>query len=640
MNPFRLWLQAHLRPWRRLARAREQTRGIQVWTCGGMPDWPARLLVRAGAWGFAALILSQVAQAQWRVETLDLKAGWNAVFLHVDASYATLDELVGAQAPELTPITEVWRWNPNPATDQFLTSPQQPVDTGSQWTSWKRVEPDTSNLQRLTANTAYLVFTTADFTWHLTGQPVLPSYSWTTAGENLVGFSTVPTTPPDFQAFLSPAQALLDGEIFRYPGGDLGPNNPILVTALRTTPVRRGEAFWIRAGDTYNDFFGPFEVTGGGSGQVKFGDSLSAYSFRLRNRTGSPLTVSLAVVPSAPVPAGQPAIAGVPPLLLRGSLNTTNLTYGFDALPANTPHSWVLEPQGQLGSEVEVVLGLDRSSLTGPPGSSRAGVLVLTDSLGQSSVELGVSATVASQAGLWVGAAAITQVAQYLKSYLKDADNQLVVQSNGAYVVTSVVTNLTPVPTSFPLKLIVHNPASGRATLLQRVYFGFDVATNPIVANQESALDPGRIADSRRISASHLPWMENNPGWSFSGPLILGAVLKTSVTNRFDDQRSNPFLHTYHPDHDNLDSRFASELPQGAESYTIVRDVSLSIKLPPNDFNSRVNAGITMVGDYLETLRVQGLARSAGAVDTRRFDVRGSFKMTRITDIPTLTRVP
>jgi hypothetical protein len=42
----------------------------------------------------------------------------------------------------------------------------------------------------------------------------------------------------------------------------------------------------------------------------------------------------------------------------------------------------------------------------------------------------------------------------------------------------------------------------------------------------------------------------------------------------------------------------------------------------------------------LETIRVIGLARAGNSFDSRRFDVRGAFKLNRISAIPTLTRVP
>jgi hypothetical protein len=589
--------------------------------------------------GIAAL-LALPARAQWLTQTIELKAGWNAVFLHVDASYATLDQQVGAMAPVLTPIEQVWRWTPNPAAAQFVVSPQQPVDSGSLWASWKRSDNAASTLQRLTGNSAYLVYSTTDYTWTLKGRPVLPSYQWSTSGLNFFGFPTVSTSPPNFEDFLLPVPGLLTGQIFRYAGGEFGVNNPARLFALRTTPVRRGEAFWLRADEIYNKYYGPFEVTASGGGKIAFGDSLSSFSFRIKNLTAAPLTVTLRLTASETPPSGETPIVGEPPLLVRGVLNQTNLTYGVTDLPAGTPQTWTLTPTGQLGSEAEIVLGLDRAAITANVGDLLAGVLQLTDSLGQTRVDLAVSAVVASQTGLWVGSAAVTEVGQYLQSYQRGANNELVVQTNGAYVVTDVITNLTPVPTAYPLRLIVHNSGTGPATLWQRLYYGFNALTNPIVANQESALEPTLLEQARRISATHLPWSDTNPGWAFSGPLVRGAVVTATVTNAFNQQASNPFLHTYHPDHDNLNATFNAELPQGSESYTIVREITLHVTPPAADFNSRVAAGLALSGEYLETVRVLGLARAGNTFDTRRFDAHGGFKLNRISPTPTLTRVP
>ncbi len=580
------------------------------------------------------------AQAQWVTQTLRLQPGWNAVYLHVDASHATLEQLVGAAAPVVTPIEQVWRWNPSPATHQFIRSPQQPVDTGSQWSVWRRSGGTPATLERLTGNAAYLVYSTVEYTWSLKGRPVLPNYRWSTSGLNFLGFPTVPDGAPSFEDFLAEVPSLQFSEIFQYPGGEFGANNPRQVFALRTTPVRRGEAFWIRAGEVYNHYFGPFEVTASGSGRVAFGNSVSSFSLRIRNQTADTLTVSMQLVASEEPPAGQAAIVAVPPLLVRGVLNTTDLTYGLSALPVNTPQTWTLTPRGEQGSEAEIVLGLDRAAITADVGDLLAGVLQLTDSLGHSRVDLGVSARPASRVGLWVGGAAVTEVGQYLKTYQRGAGDQPVVDADGKYVVTAVDTSMQPVPASYPLRLIVHNPASGPATLFQRVYYGFDAASAPILSNQESALARERLADSRRLSASHLPWSEANPGWDLSGGLAQGAVLTATVTTEFNDQAANPFLHTYHPDHDTLNASFDHELPQGSESYKVIREITLSPQPPAADFNSRVAASQTLRGTYQETIRVQGLARAGNTFDTRQFEVRGIFELNRLNEIPTLSRVP
>jgi hypothetical protein len=112
------------------------------------------------------------------------------------------------------------------------------------------------------------------------------------------------------------------------------------------------------------------------------------------------------------------------------------------------------------------------------------------------------------------------------------------------------------------------------------------------------------------------------------------------VTNRFNNHESNPFLHTYHPDHDNLDARFRNELPQGSESYTIVRDITLNVTPPRDDFASRTAASQTLNGQYAETIRLLGLARAGNTFDTRTFEVRGIFTLNRITDVATVTQTP
>ncbi|MCZ7640520.1 MAG: hypothetical protein M5U12_33370 [Verrucomicrobia bacterium] len=332
----------------------------------------------------------------------------------------------------------------------------------------------------------------------------------------------------------------------------------------------------------------------------------------------------------------------MPPLLVRGALDPVDLTYGVSALPLNAPRTWTLAPGGAPGAEVEVVLGLDRAAITVNAGELLAAVLRVTDSRGHNRVDFPVSAQPESRAGLWVGAAAVTAVGQYLKTYQRGSGDTPVLDANGKYIVTEVDTSMQPVPPShaYPLRLIVHNPASGPATLLQRVYYGFNAVSNAVVANQESALARNLLGEARRLSASHLPWSAANPGWAFSGGLDHGAVLSATVTTPFNDQASNPFLHTYHPDHDNLNARFSAELPQGSESYRVVREITLNVKPPASDFNSRVAAGLKLKGDYREVIRLAGLARGGNTFDTRQFEVRGVFELSRIADVPTLTRVP
>ena len=92
------------------------------------------------------------AGAQWITQTNQLKGGWNAVYLHVDASHAPISEVLAAA----TSIDEVWLWSP-PTGEQFFDSPQAPTESGSQWSKWTRSLGPSSPLQRLIPNSAYYV---------------------------------------------------------------------------------------------------------------------------------------------------------------------------------------------------------------------------------------------------------------------------------------------------------------------------------------------------------------------------------------------------------------------------------------------------------------------------------------------------
>ena len=90
---------------------------------------------------------------------------------------------------------------------------------------------------------------------------------------------------------------------------------------------------------------------------------------------------------------------------------------------------------------------------------------------------------------------------------------------------------------------------------------------------------------------------------------------------------SNPFVHRYHPDHDNLDARFASVLPAGRESLTVKRQVVFTFlgSLPGVTDPAW---GVTMLGGtYVET--VTGL-RSIPII------VKGIFILNRVTDASAL----
>jgi hypothetical protein len=905
--------------------------------------WLAGMVLVAG--GFSS-------QAQWLTQTNVIKPGWTAVYFNVDASSQTLDSLVGFNPG--CPIDQIWLWKTLPDTAQYISSPEVPLAGNSQWLTYFRPSSGSvSSLLALAPNSAYLVHSSAttNFTWKVQGQPVPPSYVWDNTGLNFIGFSTPYANPPSFESFLAPAPLLASGvQLFDYVGGPFSAQNPAQVFSVFSTPVTRGQAYWMSDTNINNTYFGPFMVNLPNPSGLNFGNSGGQITVHLLNVTSNALTISMHLLPSETPPYGQTNIVGLPPVLIEGALDATNLTYGFTTMAvtpsatATNSYSWTLPAGGQGGSDIAVVLGINRFALANtPPGSLFAGILQFTDSLGLSEIDVPVSVNSANNAGLWVGDAAVSQVGSYLKSYATNSDgslvtsavtnqvfttnglpfittnvvlgnnsstnetvtyydvtnlvvnsyttNQLSIVTNGFvvatnevintyaftnlvitstvtnfyftnsvivwlsanttnlsgsayattnwvpgtnqiaavgannrvvvtnlavnyvsitnqvvtngpflgpvtnllfsfqtatnfwettnlaynltvtntlaittatnivsvtnyavtnfvstfftttnyvatntalaiitngpneivvnpvinnyaetfqlnlvydtnyfvisnnfallpgatnflgsttnqllaataatnsttgtnfavaylgistnaaylittnqlvssysnYVVTAINTNLGAVPVAFPLRLIIFDDGTN-SSLLQRVYYGYQQGgTNLVVATTENALDPTQLGTARRISAVHMPWTAANQPIPFSGQLDLGGTLTATFYEDYGDQAANPFLHTFHPDHNNLDLTKSppQELPVGSQSFDISRQITLTVAPNTSNFLSLTAGNTSLAGAYQETVTLTGLG---GA--TRSFSSAGTFSLQRISPIATLT---
>lgn len=591
-----------------------------------------------GVLGAIGILLAGVsASAQWVTETIPLKAGWNAVYLHVDASHVSLNELVGSDAGN--PIEEIWMWAPPGPALQFFDTLQSPQTGSTEWLRWDRYWAGASPLQRLAPNVAVLVrvkTTVANYNWELQGKPVPPRYDWTSSGMNLIGFATPRATSPTWGSFLGPSRSLHDyAEIYRYVGGPLSTTNPqrLFSSLLRSVPLVRNHAYWVRS-EEYNRYFGPFEVELQQPNGVHFGASRAQYRLRLKNRINQSVTVTAELVSSEAPPAGEQEIDGLVPLILRGEQDMSTLNYDFTRFSEGNGQ-WTLTAAGQAGSDIEVVVGLDRTAMAGLPGDYFAGILRFRDTTGMVLIDIPVSAEVAGTTGLWVGNAVIGEVAHYLVDYTLGAEGRPELNPDGSFAVENVDESFGPVARPMPLRLVLHNNGTGNARLLQRVYFGANEAEEMILSHLESELAVASLDEARRISVAHLPWTEANRGWEFDGPFSAGADIRVEVVMDYADQMSNPFVHTFHPDHDNLDARFENELPRGVESYDIVREIRLIVQPPGGDFASVTEGTGVLSGEYNDTVTLLGRSTDAGA-HSRTFRSRGGFALNLVSEIPTL----
>jgi len=321
-------------------------------------------------------------------------------------------------------------------------------------------------------------------------------------------------------------------------------------------------------------------------------------------------------------------------LLVEGALNASNLTYAYTPLSANsTVTNWTLPPYGQPGSDVPVTLGVNRFAMTGTNGTLYAGMLQFTDSLGFSQLNVPVSATVTDNSGLWVGTASVNAVSYDLNTPVTNSDGSMVTNPDGSLMVAHN-SALDSVAAPYPLRLIVFSGSNGVCSLLQRVYYGLRQDTNLVVATTQSVLDVSHLNTARRITATHLPWSATNTPWAFSGgALAPGGTYTTTITEKYDDQAANPFLHTYHPDHNNLDTGSPPhELPMGSESYEIDRTITMSLTANTNSFINLTTANSSLSGVYNETITLKGLGGSA-----KTYQTAGTLSLQRVSTISTLT---
>lgn len=203
-------------------------------------------------------------------------------------------------------------------------------------------------------------------------------------------------------------------------------------------------------------------------------------------------------------------------------------------------------------------------------------------------------------------------------------------------------------PSNFPIRLILHAPPSGPLTLLQQVYLGERAGvayagpqespvaafvTGPLVAAGKS-VPPGKLG---RASSASFPFKGGPAGkgtWPGTGTLG-GTTTFANVTVGYNDP-TNPFLHTFHPDHDNWDARYENNLAPprpgvpSPETYAVSRNITLTFSPTLPAGVSDLTWGVTTLGGtYTET--ITGLR-------SEQITVSGSFILHQVSEAQNLTQ--
>lgn len=336
-------------------------------------------------------VFGTTVQAQWRSVEYNLLTGWNAIYLHGDASHDTITNLLPTQ------VTEVWAWNPDADQVQFTATPLDPSQGAVEWGVWTRLDGGET---RLAGQTAYLVKCSAAVTFSLMQKPVPPQATWVRSGANLLGFPA--KAAPSFGSYFSAFPAAITGsDIYKYIGGEFGINNPLKLTNNSAEPLDRNKAYWFSSA-VVDNFYGPLEIRVSQPEGLVFGRTGSVVTVRITNRTSAIQSITLTEQNSLQDPVTGLTPTAVPLDLLK--VNPSTLLYEPSAIDS-TPIP--INPK----STIELRFGVDRGAISGAAVGTKFGsILRVTDSANLMEVHLPVTAEKGSLAGLWIGDIELTSV--------------------------------------------------------------------------------------------------------------------------------------------------------------------------------------------------------------------------------------
>jgi len=576
------------------------------------------------------------AGAQWTTQSITLQPGWNGVQLRVQPAQAECDNLFSN-----VPVEKVYWWQRTGTGMEFDLDPRNPFPRTADWQYWFADNPSISTFATLLAGESYEIFVAtnaATFTLQVKGRPVLNATRWIPGEQNLVGLPVSTNIHVSFKDFFSFSSDFVMNSSVATVFRVTGPNNtPQRVWNPATELIRSGEAYWITAGSNAREYGGPILVkTETSSRLLDFGSSVSPRTLIVKNITTTNRTVQIAQLPSD----NPPDISGISTLLGKTPLLFKVASDGGSYLPLPD----VLVTNIAALSQMELSLAPDPQALTnGKSGSAWQSIIRVTDAnnsqFADSTVEVlvgvscdGAVSSLLDPQGLWVGQVTVTDV------------ERAPTRQGGV----NAWSGDGPVPVSrpFTFRVIFHVDSNGTTRLLQRALVAWqptvetmdplsETPTNSIMAiltdeaNAKTYATLHPAAKIARVSSPCFPLMaplRTKTGSVFSA---FGS-LAVEVALPYNDP-VNPFVHRYHPQHDNLqyDNGVATNLAEGIESYTVTRSMAFYFQpLDPGRGTTNRQWGVTENGGRFEET-VTGLnktIRSAGTFRVERVSRIGELQ--------------
>ena len=595
------------------------------------------------------LCLSNVAHSQWITQTITLRPGWNAVYLEVQPEPNDCDTIFdGIQ------VESIWDYSKEVATVQFVDNPTDLLPKQPDWLVWfPQNSPNrvARNLFVLIAGRSYMIkyAGTEDFQWQVRGIPRPESFPWVPDSFNLRGFPVSESAPPSFEAFFSASTAHAGQSIYRLNNATAAWE---LIDSPATDTMKRGESYWIFSRGP-SEYEGPIVIDFDFGDGVDFADTLSEYELRLKNISADEKELSIRVLNSEapPTSAETPLLAGGVPLDYF-NIDFQDLdNFGFISLPDP-----LVCPVTAAGNKLLTfqVRRQDMTLFSVPDGKD-----ALYQSILQISDGSGFVRYLPVTAEGFTTTSPVSNARSLVKNGIAQTGNLMV--RKGLWVGTVVVdavsepenqgdsTTPTPVGAEYQFRVIIHQDANGNFKFLQQVYLlfkegtlkedppnsGIMVVDQPgefVLVTDDSLIDKfggSTIRDTdtvgRRISTVN---------FGFDTPIAMSSAtasgaFSVSCTIPMDYRhRLNPFVHKFHPDHNNLDERYETALEEGVESYSFARELEFEFsEIDPEDLSIAGYGDTVLGGTFRET--VTGIHRQP-------IHSSGLFRLTHVSSVPIL----